>query len=227
MSKKPVWALGYALRLAGVPCAEEIAMMLCRDCKHVAAEPVEENRVEATPEAKGSYDTVVYCTRCGAEISRTTTTIPKLEFKGYLYNGNRLFPQIPEIGFEEGLNYVYWAPFGTTTSSYGVLMSEQPLYFHDSTGGDSFDGKLVNASENGVKYRYWWGIQEGDPYRNSNYWYKGTLKAGDYNSNTIGGARVFWSNYDIYKAGGDYDSGFYPTDEIFFRKCDDPVPVYE
>lgn len=28
MSNKPVWALGYALRETGVPCAEEIAMML-------------------------------------------------------------------------------------------------------------------------------------------------------------------------------------------------------
>lgn len=30
MSNLPVWAMGYALRQAGVPCAEEIAMMLCR-----------------------------------------------------------------------------------------------------------------------------------------------------------------------------------------------------
>lgn len=30
MSNIPVWAMGYALRAAGVPCAEEIAMMLCR-----------------------------------------------------------------------------------------------------------------------------------------------------------------------------------------------------
>lgn len=28
MSKIPVWALAYALWLAGVPCAEAIAMML-------------------------------------------------------------------------------------------------------------------------------------------------------------------------------------------------------
>ena len=30
MSNIPVWAMGYALRAAGVPCAEEIAMMLCK-----------------------------------------------------------------------------------------------------------------------------------------------------------------------------------------------------
>ncbi len=33
MSKLPVWAMGYALRQAGVPCAEEIAMMLARKSK--------------------------------------------------------------------------------------------------------------------------------------------------------------------------------------------------
>ena len=30
MSKKPAWAMGYALRQAGVPCAEAVAMMLAK-----------------------------------------------------------------------------------------------------------------------------------------------------------------------------------------------------
>lgn len=38
MSNIPVWAMGYALRAAGVPCAEEIAMMLCRGSSY-AEEP--------------------------------------------------------------------------------------------------------------------------------------------------------------------------------------------
>jgi ABC-type uncharacterized transport system substrate-binding protein len=39
---------------------------------------VKENEVAATCTAAGSYDMVVYCTVCGAELSRETTTVPAL-----------------------------------------------------------------------------------------------------------------------------------------------------
>ena len=42
---------------------------------HVAGEPVVENKVDATCTEDGSYDTVVYCTVCGIELSRETTVI--------------------------------------------------------------------------------------------------------------------------------------------------------
>ena len=45
---------------------------------HTPAAAVEENRVEATCTAAGSYDEVVYCSVCKAEISRTQKTIDKL-----------------------------------------------------------------------------------------------------------------------------------------------------
>ncbi len=45
---------------------------------HVEAEAVEENRVEATMDDNGSYDMVVYCSVCGAELSRETFVIPSL-----------------------------------------------------------------------------------------------------------------------------------------------------
>ncbi|MCD8006564.1 MAG: hypothetical protein LUF29_06275 [Oscillospiraceae bacterium] len=43
---------------------------------HTEAEAVEENRVEATCTTDGSYDSVVYCSDCGEELSRETITIP-------------------------------------------------------------------------------------------------------------------------------------------------------
>ena len=46
---------------------------------HSAGEAVEENRVEATCTAAGHYDSVVYCTVCGEEISRTVAEIPALD----------------------------------------------------------------------------------------------------------------------------------------------------
>ena len=45
---------------------------------HTAGDAVEENRVEATFDKAGSYDSVVYCSVCGEEMSRTPVEIPKL-----------------------------------------------------------------------------------------------------------------------------------------------------
>ena len=45
------------------------------ECAHTPGEAVEENRVEATCKDAGSYEEVVYCTDCGAELSRETKTI--------------------------------------------------------------------------------------------------------------------------------------------------------
>ncbi len=46
---------------------------------HIPGEPVEENRVDATCSAAGSYDLVVYCTVCENEITRTPVAIEKLD----------------------------------------------------------------------------------------------------------------------------------------------------
>ena len=53
--------------------ADEVAAL-----GHTEGEAKEEKRVEATCTADGSYDTVVYCTVCDAELSRETTTIDAL-----------------------------------------------------------------------------------------------------------------------------------------------------
>ncbi len=42
---------------------------------HTAGETVKENNIDPTCTAKGSYDNVVYCTVCNAEISRVTVTV--------------------------------------------------------------------------------------------------------------------------------------------------------
>jgi len=45
---------------------------------HTAGEPVRENEVAATCFAAGSYESVVYCAVCGAEMERETVTVPAL-----------------------------------------------------------------------------------------------------------------------------------------------------
>ena len=44
--------------------------------EHTPAEPVIENNVDPTCTEAGHYDSVVYCTECGEEISRETVTVP-------------------------------------------------------------------------------------------------------------------------------------------------------
>ena len=46
--------------------------------EHTPAAAVEENRVEATCKDEGSYDEVIYCTVCEAELSRVTKPIARL-----------------------------------------------------------------------------------------------------------------------------------------------------
>ena len=46
---------------------------------HTNASPKIENKVDATCDAEGSYDEVVYCLDCGKEISRTKKTTDRLE----------------------------------------------------------------------------------------------------------------------------------------------------
>jgi len=43
---------------------------------HSPGQAVEENRVEPSGGTDGKYDSVVYCSRCGVELSRTMVTIP-------------------------------------------------------------------------------------------------------------------------------------------------------
>lgn len=48
---------------------------------HTEADPVQENVIDATCEAAGSYDEVVYCSDCKAELERTNSTIAALGHK--------------------------------------------------------------------------------------------------------------------------------------------------
>ena len=51
------------------------------ECDHVPGAAVRENEVPATCTTAGSYDEVVYCTKCGEELSRVTKTVVKTGHK--------------------------------------------------------------------------------------------------------------------------------------------------
>lgn len=50
--------------------------------KHKEAAPIVENQVAATTKKAGSYDQVVYCTKCKKELSRKQVIIPRMLAKG-------------------------------------------------------------------------------------------------------------------------------------------------
>ena len=60
-------------------CGYSIRGDIITELGHKAGTAVEENRVEPTCTSNGSYDLVVYCTECGAELSRTTKTLGKVD----------------------------------------------------------------------------------------------------------------------------------------------------
>ena len=63
---------------------------------HTAGDPVEENRVEPECGVEGSYDTVIYCSVCGAEIERTNDKIDAL-----VHNYVEIERIVPELCVED------------------------------------------------------------------------------------------------------------------------------
>ena len=62
---------------------------------HQPGEPVIENYVEPTGSEAGGYDTVVYCQRCGEELSREHTALSSVDgpnADGYFYLGGEIVP---------------------------------------------------------------------------------------------------------------------------------------
>ena len=63
---------------------------------HTPSEPVVENNVDATCTENGSYDNVIYCTVCDAEISRNTVTV---DAPGHSYESVVTAPTCEERGY--------------------------------------------------------------------------------------------------------------------------------
>ena len=69
--------------------------------EHSAADPVRENETAATCTAAGSYDEVVYCTRCTYEFSRSHVTIDPLNHAN-AYDVPATEPTATEHGYTAG-----------------------------------------------------------------------------------------------------------------------------
>jgi len=94
---------------------------------HTAAEPVKENEKAATCTEDGSYDSVVCCSVCGAEISRETVVVPALGHTEEIIPGKEA--TCTETGLTEGKK----------CSVCGEVLVEQeviPALGHDFVNGE-------------------------------------------------------------------------------------------
>ena len=85
-------------------------------CEHTPAEAVQENVVEATCKAAGSYDEVIYCSVCNEEISRTEKTIAQLAHT--VVTDPKQEPTCTETGLTMG---AHCSVCGTVTIAQNVI----------------------------------------------------------------------------------------------------------
>ncbi|MCI5744897.1 MAG: leucine-rich repeat domain-containing protein, partial [Erysipelotrichaceae bacterium] len=88
---------------------------------HTHADAVEENRVEPTCLETGHYDSVVYCSVCGEELSRTEITLDALgHTSSEVVEENRLEPTCLEAGHYDSV--VYCSACGEELSRTEIIL---------------------------------------------------------------------------------------------------------
>ena len=124
---------------------------------HTPAAAVEENRVEATCIAAGGYDSVVYCSVCGDQISREPVTIEIDPDAHDLVDHEAKEPTCTEIGWEAYQNcsrcdYTTYVEKAALGHDYQAAGTTEPTCADDgyttyvcSRCGDSYDDDIVAA----------------------------------------------------------------------------------
>ena len=110
---------------------------------HTPAAAVEDNRVEATCVAAGSYDLVVKCSECGEEISRTPQTIPATG--EHAWNEGEV-TKAPEVGVAGEKTFTCTVCEATKTEAIDPLPNPEP-----PSGEPTWEEYNVNLNTQGIK----------------------------------------------------------------------------
>ena len=102
---------------------------------HTPGEPVVENAADASCTEPGGYDTVVYCTGCGAELSRVHTEVPALGHDVVSHDAKA--PTCTEIG---------WDAYETCSRCDYTTYAEKSALGHDVV---NHDAKAPTCTESG------------------------------------------------------------------------------
>lgn len=164
---------GYTGDTYCLDCGEKIAEgEVIPAAGHTPGEPVQENLVPATYSKAGSYDEVVYCTVCKAELSREAKTLDPLGYgKCYVKD----FTDCPAPWYHEAIDYMVdaglmngvgdkkFAPNGTMTRGMIVTVLyrmagspevTEPSTFKDVEAGKWYADAIAWAQKNEVVNGY-------------------------------------------------------------------------
>ena len=143
---------------------------------HLPGEAVQENYVEPTATAEGGYDTVVYCQRCNAELSREHTTLPATgPVEPIVLNSLRVFRNV-SIGTDMLITFSILESNLTDYDSWyiqvtkdGLEGTETYLYGPEAcslaNGTYAVDFTYITAKEMGVMYHAQvFAVKDGVPY---------------------------------------------------------------
>ena len=106
-------------------------------CAHSAGEAVRENEVAADCTTAGSYDSVVYCTICGEELSRNTVTVPALGHDfvdGECTRCDEVVEQPGENPFKDVTEGSYYYDAVLWATENGIVFGLDPTHFGPNAG---------------------------------------------------------------------------------------------
>lgn len=118
------------------------------DCSHIAGEPVIENPVKPTCEAYGSYEEVVYCQICSAELSRTKKTADNPT--GHLYVLDSYFDDVLCYRCSYCDDEYYESVFEIKYSYWNIEYCNKPVkttWYDDSSFCDLVPDGIINAKD--------------------------------------------------------------------------------
>ncbi len=113
---------------------------------HTEGEPVRENVVEATCESDGSYDSVVYCTECGAELRRETIVEAA---HGHLWDEGTVTRE--PTTESEGERTYHCTHEGCTATKTETIPALVPDNGNNANGGINNGNNANGDAENGEK----------------------------------------------------------------------------
>ncbi|MBQ8289371.1 MAG: trypsin-like peptidase domain-containing protein [Clostridia bacterium] len=120
------------------------------EVSHTTDSAVEENLVEPTCTKNGSYDSVVYCSVCDAEISRINNVIPA---KHNFVEGNCTECGVACPYTRDG-NYIYFGEYPQTIKAAGVIVTSTTDSRGYYLGSDGCYYAKVTASPCGSGYTF-------------------------------------------------------------------------
>ena len=115
---------------------------------HKQGNAVKENEVAATYEHGGSYDSVVYCTVCGKELSRTAKTTDKLVKNGWVKENNKWYyykNDIVQTGWvKSGSSWYYMNSSGVMQTGWQKISNV--WYYFNASGAMATGWQKVGST---------------------------------------------------------------------------------